>query len=160
MKILINYYVKRNQDGDFIAGQVFFDSLVSNDEDKKIPDDLRVNLSKSGNPDCDTSIKFLQSHKAHAGTFHEHSLMHIYSKRVRDEIIEVISKYNMEQEEINSEPEKLEYATVMENDDLAPPPMPAYVLPENVYMIDINHLQEMNEMLMDMLDEDGNEIDG
>ena len=51
MKILINYYVKRNQDGDFIAGQVFFDSLVSNDEDKKIPDDLRVNLSKSGNPD-------------------------------------------------------------------------------------------------------------
>ena len=157
MKVQINYFTKRNQYGDFIAGQVHFESLVSNWEDKKIPNHLIVNLSKSGNPDCDTSIKFLQSHNAHAGTFTDPTLMHIYTERVRNDITDVIKQYNMEQEETNSTPEKLEYAVIMENEDLAPPPTPSLALPEGVFMIDINHLQDMNDMLIDMMDVDEDE---
>ena len=160
MKVLINYYTKRNQYGDFMAGQVFFDSLVTNGEHKKIPSSLKVNLSKSGNPDCDTSIKFLQSHNAHAGTFTDPEMMHVYTERVRQDITQVVREYNMEQEEYNATPEKLDYSIIEENEDLHPPPAPAYVLPEGVLLIDMEHLQEMNDMLIDMLDEDGNEIDG
>ena len=155
MKILINCYIKRNQYGDFQAAQVFFQSLVSNHEHDKIPKSLKVNLSKSGNPECDTPITFLQKHNAHAGTFSNHETMRRYIDRVREDIVRVATEYNMEQEETNASPEKLDYAVIEENEDLHPPPAPALILPEGVLLIDMGNVPELtDDMLIELFDED------
>jgi hypothetical protein len=153
MKVQINSYIKRDVWGSFLHGQVFFESLVKNNEAKSIPSYLIVNLSKSGNPQCDTSIKFLQSHNAHAGTFHSHTLMREYIKRVTTDLTNVIDKYNMEQEETQQTPDKLNHAIIEDNEDLAPPPAPAYVLPPGVVVMDVEHIQHMNDMLIDTLED-------
>ena len=154
MKVQINNYIRRDEYGEFKSGQVFFESLVKNNEEEGIPSYLQVNLSKSGNPDCDTSIKFLQSHNGHAGTFTSHTLMREYVKRVTADITGVINRYNMEQEETQQTPDKLNHAIIEDNEDLAPPPAPAYVLPPGVIVMDVEHIQHMNDMLIDILEDD------
>ena len=154
MKVQINSYIKRNAWGEFIKGQVFFQSIVKNNEEKGIPSHLKVNLSKSGNPECDTSIKFLQGHNAHAGTFTSHTLMREYIKRVMADIVDAINAYNMEQEETAESPEKLDHVIIEDNEDLAPPPAPAYVLPPGFIILDADHMQQMGAMLIDILGDD------
>ena len=124
MKILINKYIKRDGDGSFISGKVLFSSLPTNKEYAQLGDKgLIVNLSKSGNPNCDTNIVFLQNHNDHAGTFTSNSLMDSYVRRVTHDLIEQVDKYNMELEETQSTESKLEHITTMHNDDLAPEPL-------------------------------------
>jgi hypothetical protein len=162
MKVNINNYIKRDSYGNFMSGQVFFESLVKNKEAKAIPSHLTVNLSKGNtNPSCDTSIKFLQGHNAHAGTFSSHTLMREYVNRVMSDITEVINSYNMEQEETTSIPSKLDHAIIEDNEDLSVPPAPSYALPEGMFLIDMKAMQEMTDMLMDMgMVEDEDEDDG
>ena len=157
MKVQINNYIKRNEYGDFEHGHVFFESLVKNHEGPTIPSYLKVNLSKSGNPDCDTSIKFLQSHNGHAGQFTSHVLMREYVRRVMQDIRDVIDKYNMEQEETEQNPNKLDHIIVEDNEDLSPPPAPAYVIPEGVMMISPEHLAEMHDIMLDLWGEEEEE---
>ena len=157
MKVEINSYVKRDSNtGEFISGQVYLQSLVGNEEHDKIPTGLSVNLSKSGNPQCDTPIKHLQLHNNHAGTFTSKVVMEAYVRRVREDIIDVVSRYNMEQEEISSSPKKLDYALIEENNDLVPPP----VMPPGIVMIDMGNFEEIKEFYESLFDEDGDEIDG
>ena len=124
MKILINKYIKRDGDGSFISGKVLFSSLPTNKEYAQLGDKgLIVNLSKSGNPNCDTNIVFLQNHNDHAGTFTSNALMDEYVRRVTHDLIEQVDNYNMELEETQSTESKLEHITTMHNDDLAPEPL-------------------------------------
>ena len=123
MKILINKYIRRDGDGSFISAKVLFQSLPTNDEYFQLGDKgLIVNLSKSGNPECDTNIVSLQIHNAHAGTFTSNALMDEYVRRVSLALTHVVSNYNMELEETQSTEAKLEHVTTMHNDDLAPLP--------------------------------------
>ena len=123
MKILINKYIRRDGDGSFISAKVLFQSLPTNDEYVHLGDKgLIVNLSKSGNPECDTNIVSLQIHNAHAGTFTSNALMDEYVRRVSLDLTHVVSNYNMELEETQSTEAKLEHVTTMHNDDLAPDP--------------------------------------
>ena len=124
MKILINKYIRRDGDGSFISAKVLFQSLPTNDEYVQLGDKgLIVNLSKSGNPECDTNIVSLQIHNAHAGTFTSNSLMNEYVRRVSLDLTDVVSHYNMGLEETQSTEAKLEHVTTMHNDDLAPDPL-------------------------------------
>ena len=124
MKILINKYIRRDGDGSFISGKVLFTSLPTNKEYTQLGDKgLIVNLSKSGNPNCDTNIVFLQNHNDHAGTFTSNSLMDSYVRRVTHDLIEQVDNYNMELEETQSAEARLEHVTTMHNDDLAPDPL-------------------------------------
>ena len=124
MKILINKYIRRDGDGSFISAKVLFQSLPTNDEYFQLGDKgLIVNLSKSGNPECDTNIVSLQIHNAHAGTFTSNALMDEYVRRVSLDLTHVVSNYNMELEETQSTEAKLEHVTTMHNDDLAPDPL-------------------------------------
>ena len=159
MKVEINSYVKRDSNsGEFISGTVHFMSLVSNTEHEKIPDGLKVNLSKSGNPQCDTPIKHLHLHNGHAGNFNSKALMDTYIRRVRGDIVSVVNRYNMEQEEMTSEPNKLDYALVEENPDLfhVPPP----IMPPGMVVFGLDNYEDMQEFFKDMFNEDGDEIDG
>ena len=124
MKILINKYIRRDGDGSFISGKVLFTSLPTNKEYTQLGDKgLIVNLSKSGNPNCDTNIVLLQNHNDHAGTFTSNSLMDSYVRRVTHDLIEQVDNYNMELEETQSAEARLEHVTTMHNDDLAPDPL-------------------------------------
>lgn len=154
MKVQINNYIKRDEYGDFVSGQVFFESLIRNEEVKTLPTTLIVNLSKSGNPQCDTSINFLQSHNAHAGTFTSHAVMKEYVKRVTQDIRNIVDEYNMEQEETAKNPGKLDHAIIETNEDLSLPPAPAYVIPEGIVMFNIENMEQMHDLLMDMIEED------
>jgi hypothetical protein len=130
MKILINKYIKRDGDGVFINGKVLFTSLATNDEVNQVGDKgLIVNLSKSGNPKCDTNIVYLQGHNDHAGTFTSNSLMDEYVRRVSLDLTDIVNNYNMELEETQSTEAHLEHVTTMHNDDLAPlPDEPKFVV--------------------------------
>ena len=147
MKLLINSYIKRDQDGYFISGQVLFESIVTNKEATDIPSSLKVNLSKSSNPDCDTAIVFLQGHNGHAGSFQSRTVMREYIHRVKSDVIKVITDYNMELEELQSESNKLPYAIVEDNEDLAPLPFPMVAAPPGVVMLDPQALQDMHDLL-------------
>jgi len=123
MKILINKYVKRDEYGNFINARVLFSSLTTNDEMNQLGDKgLIVNLSKSGNPNCDTNIVYLQAHNDHAGTFVSNSLMDEYVRRVSLDLTHVVDNYNMGLEDTQSTEARLEHVTTMHNDDLAPLP--------------------------------------
>ena len=86
MKILINSYVKVDENGDFRSGTVHFQSIVPNKEYIKFESALgvKVNLSKSGNPQCDTSIFHMHQHNGHAGTFTSRTVMEEYIKNSLD----------------------------------------------------------------------------
>ena len=139
MKILINKYVKRDDYGSFISAKVLFTSLATNEEMTQLGDKmLIVNLSKSGNPNCDTPIVYMQAHNDHAGTFVSNSLMDEYVKRVTRDLIQQVDNYNMELEETQSTETRLEYVTTMDNDDLAPlPDEPKFIV------ADVETLAEM-----------------
>jgi len=123
MKILINKYIKRDEYGNFISAKVLLHSLTTNDEMTQLGDKgLIVNLSKSGNPNCDTSIVYLQAHNDHAGTFVSNSLMDEYVRRVTLDLTHVVDNYNMGLEETQSTEARIEHVTTMHNDDLAPLP--------------------------------------
>ena len=123
MKILINKYVKRDDYGSFISAKVLLHSLTTNDEMTQLGDKgLIVNLSKSGNPKCDTPIVYLQAHNDHAGTFVSNSLMDEFVRRVTLDLTHVVDNYNMEIEETQSTEARIEHVTTMHNDDLAPLP--------------------------------------
>ena len=139
MKILINKYIKRDDYGSFISAKVLFTSLATNEEMTQLGDKmLIVNLSKSGNPNCDTPIVYMQAHNDHAGTFVSNSLMDEYVKRVTRDLIQQVDNYNMELEETQSTETRLEYVTTMDNDDLAPlPDEPKFIV------ADVETLAEM-----------------
>ena len=139
MKILINKYIKRDEYGSFISAKVLFTSLATNEEMTQLGDKmLIVNLSKSGNPNCDTPIVYMQAHNDHAGTFVSNSLMDEYVKRVTRDLIQQVDDYNMELEETQSTETRLEYVTTMDNDDLAPlPDEPKFIV------ADVETLAEM-----------------
>ena len=148
MKILINKYIKRDGDGSFISGKVLFSSLPTNKEYAQLGDKgLIVNLSKSGNPNCDTNIVFLQNHNDHAGTFTSNSLMDSYVRRVTHDLIEQVDNYNMELEETQSAEARLEHVTTMHNDDLAPlPDEPKFIV------ADMEMLSQMMEYMAESIE--------
>ena len=148
MKILINKYIKRDGDGIFISAKVLFTSLPTNDEYVRIGDkELIVNLSKSGNPNCDTNIVSLQKHNDHAGTFVSNALMDEYVRRVSLDLTHVVSNYNMELEETQSTEARLEHVTTMHNDDLAPlPDEPKFIV------ADMQMLAQMMEYMADNIE--------
>ena len=145
MKILINKYIKRDGDGSFISGKVLFSSLPTNREYAQLGDKgLIVNLSKSGNPNCDTNIVFLQNHNDHAGTFTSNALMDEYVRRVTHDLVERVDNYNMEIEETQSTESKLEHVTTMHNDDLAPEPL---VYDQKFVVANVEMLAQMMEYM-------------
>ena len=148
MKILINKYIRRDGDGSFISGKVLFTSLPTNKEYTQLGDKgLIVNLSKSGNPNCDTNIVFLQNHNDHAGTFTSNSLMDSYVRRVTHDLIEQVDNYNMELEETQSAEARLEHVTTMHNDDLAPlPDEPKFIV------ADMEMLSQMMEYMAESIE--------
>jgi len=139
MKILINKYIKRDEYGEFISAKVLLHSLPTNEEMTQLGDKgLIVNLSKSGNPNCDTPIVYLQAHNDHAGTFVSNSLMDEYVRRVALDLTHVVDNYNMELEETQSTQARIEHVTTMYNDDLAPlPAEPKFIV------ADVETLAEM-----------------
>ena len=109
--------------------------------------ELKVNLSKSGNPNCDTNIVFLQNHNDHAGTFTSNSLMDSYVRRVTHDLIEQVDNYNMELEETQSAEARLEHVTTMHNDDLAPlPDEPKFIV------ADMEMLSQMMEYMAESIE--------
>ena len=148
MKILINKYIRRDGDGSFISGKVLFTSLPTNKEYTQLGDKgLIVNLSKSGNPNCDTNIVFLQYHNDHAGTFTSNSLMDGYVRRVTHDLIEQVDNYNMELEETQSTETRVEHVTTMHNDDLAPlPDEPKFIV------ADMEMLSQMMEYMAESIE--------
>ena len=152
MKLLINSYIKNDHDGYFLSGQVLFESIVTNQEARDIPDSLTVNLSKSGhNAQCDTLLKCLQIHNGHAGTFTSRTLMREYVRRVTADVVDVVDQYNMELEELQSSDNQLAHATVEHNEDLAPLPMVMVPMPTTGMMLfdmsDPTALQEIHDAL-------------
>ena len=148
MKILINKYIRRDGDGSFISGKVLFSSLPTNREYTQLGDKgLIVNLSKSGNPNCETNIVFLQNHNDHAGTFTSNALMDEYVRRVTHDLIEQVDNYNMELEETQSTETRVEHVTTMHNDDLAPLPYePKFIV------ADMETLAQMMELMADSIE--------
>ena len=148
MKILINKYIKRDDYGSFISAKVLFTSLATNEEMTQLGDKmLIVNLSKSGNPNCDTPIVYMQAHNDHAGTFVSNSLMDEYVKRVTRDLIQQVDDYNMELEETQSTETRLEYVTTMDNDDLAPlPDEPKFIV------ADMEMLGQMMEYMAESME--------
>jgi hypothetical protein len=156
MKVKVNSYIKRNTSEEFISGQVLFESIVTNGESKNIPDQLIVNLSKSGNPQCDTALKHLQGHNSHAGTFNSYAAMREYVRRVTSDITEVVRTHNMEQEEIDANPTTLDYATIEQNEDLVPLPIDGQ-LPTGLSMMSVTDLIDMaklHDFLLDIMEDE------
>ena len=158
MKLLINSYNKNDHEGYFLSGQVLYESIVTNQEAQDIPDYLTVNLSKSGhNPQCDIPLKWLQGHNGHAGTFYSRTLMREYVRRVTADVVEVVSKYNMELEELQSNDNQIPHAIVEHNEDLAPLPIVMVPMPtEGIIMFDMSDpaaLQEIHDTLFGILEE-------
>ena len=157
MKILINKYIKRDEYGNFISARVLFSSLTTNDEMNQLGDKgLIVNLSKSGNPNCDTNIVLLQSHNDHAGTFVSNSLMDEYVRRVSLDLTHVVNNYNMELEETQSTEARLEHVTTMHNDDLAPLPDDPRFIIANMEMFAqmMEYMAEGMEIIYEDIEED------
>jgi hypothetical protein len=123
MKAIVKNYTKRDGYGNFISGKVFFESLVTHDEYKAIPDSLTVNLSKSLKPECETPIKNLQDHNHHSGSFDTYTLMRAYVQRVAQDLIKVVQDYNMSIEDEQSSATKLDYITLDDNEDLVAIPL-------------------------------------
>jgi hypothetical protein len=152
MKLLINSYNKNDHEGYFLSGQVLYESIVTNQEALDIPDSLTVNLSKSGhNPQCDTPLKWLQGHNGHAGTFFSRTVMREYIRRVTADVVDVVDKYNMALEELQSDDNQLTHATVEHNEDLAPLPVVLVPMPTTGMMLfdmsDPAALQEIHDAL-------------
>ena len=148
MKLLINSYIKRDHDGYFISGQVLYESIVTNQEARDIPESLTINLSKSGhNSQCDTQLKCLQVHNGHAGTFTSRTLMREYVRRVTADVIDVVDTYNMALEELQSKDNQLTHAIVEHNEDLAPLPGSMVAGPPGVIMFNPEALQDMHDLL-------------
>ena len=141
MQIHINSYIKQEL-GVFVSGQVHFISLVTNAEWKKFPDaaEIKVNLSKSGNPQCDTSIFHLQGHNGHAGTFTSKSMMRMYIERVKQDMTNLIQEYNIQIEDVQSSEPKLDYPITHDNDELHPSGME---LPAGMVVVDWQTMAEM-----------------
>ena len=157
MKILINKYIKRDEYGNFISARVLFSSLTTNDEMNQLGDKgLIVNLSKSGNPNCDTNIVLMQSHNDHAGTFVSNSLMDEYVRRVSLDLTHVVDNYNMELEETQSTEARLEHVTTMHNDDLAPLPDDPRFIIGNMEMFAqmMEYMAEGMEIIYEDIEED------
>ena len=157
MKILINKYVKRDEYGNFINARVLFSSLTTNDEMNQLGDKgLIVNLSKSGNPNCDTNIVYLQAHNDHAGTFVSNSLMDEYVRRVALDLTHVVDNYNMEIEETQSTEARIEHVTTMHNDDLAPLPDDPKFIVANMEMLAemMAYMAEGIEIIYEDIEED------
>ena len=150
MQIHINSYIKQEL-GVFVSGQVHFISLVTNAEWKKFPDaaEIKVNLSKSGNPQCDTSIFHLQGHNGHAGTFTSKSMMRMYIERVKQDMTNLIEEYNIHIEDAQSTEPKLNYPITHDNDDLHTSGME---LPAGMVVVDWQTMAEM--MGYEVLDEE------
>ena len=150
MQIHINSYIKQEL-GVFVSGQVHFISLVTNAEWKKFPDaaEIKVNLSKSGNPQCDTSIFHLQGHNGHAGTFTSKSMMRMYIERVKQDMTNLIQEYNIQIEDVQSSEPKLDYPITHDNDELHPSGME---LPAGMVVVDWQTMAEM--MGYEVLDEE------
>ena len=150
MQIPINSYIKQEL-GVFVSGQVHFISLVTNAEWKKFPDaaEIKVNLSKSGNPQCDTSIFHLQGHNGHAGTFTSKSMMRMYIERVKQDMTNLIQEYNIQIEDVQSSEPKLDYPITHDNDELHPSGME---LPAGMVVVDWQTMAEM--MGYEVLDEE------
>ena len=158
MRVLINSYIKRDNYGNFMSGQVLFESLVANEEGDTIPESLKVNLSKHHNPECDTPIKFLQTHNGHAGNFGSRILMREYIRRVTADITDPVRRYNADIEEYDFPDEKMNQPILEDNPDLVPPPIqPMGGPPPGMYMMDVD-LEEFHKYLEslveDELDED------
>ena len=151
MKILINSYVKVDENGDFRSGTVHFQSIVPNKEYIKFESALgvKVNLSKSGNPQCDTSIFHLQGHNGHAGTFTSKSMMRMYIERVKQDMTNLIQEYNIQIEDVQSSEPKLDYPITHDNDELHPSGME---LPAGMVVVDWQTMAEM--MGYEVLDEE------
>ena len=152
MKLLINSYNKNDHDGYFLSGQVLWESIVTNQEAQDIPTSLTVNLSKSGhNPQCDTPLVWMQGHNGHAGTFFSRTIMREYIRRVTADVVEVVNKYNMGLEELQSGEAQLAHAIVEHNEDLAPLPMVMVPMPTTGMMLfdmaDPAALQEIHDAL-------------
>ena len=156
MKINIHKHIKLDTYGNFMSGQVFFESLVTNEESAHIPHDLIVNLSKHSNPQCDTPIRNLQKHNGHAGAFGSQTILQSYVRRITDDIVSIISKYNADIEELQLEDKKLDFPVLEHNEDLVPLP----VEPPGMVVFNMDALQEMQEFFESIFDEDGDEIDG
>jgi hypothetical protein len=157
MKILINKYVKRDEYGNFINARVLFSSLTTNDEMNQLGDKgLIVNLSKSGNPNCDTNIVYLQAHNDHAGTFVSNSLMDEYVRRVSLDLTHVVDNYNMGLEDTQSTEARLEHVTTMHNDDLAPLPDDPKFIVANMEMLAemMAYMAEGIEIIYEDIEED------
>jgi len=157
MKILINKYIKRDEYGNFISAKVLLHSLTTNDEMTQLGDKgLTVNLSKSGNPKCDTPIVYLQAHNDHAGTFVSNSLMDEYVRRVTLDLTHVVDNYNMEIEETQSTEARLEHVTTMHNDDLAPLPDDPKFIVANMEMLAemMAYMAEGIEIIYEDIEED------
>jgi hypothetical protein len=156
MKLLINSYIKNDHDGYFLSGQVLFESIVTNQEARDIPDSLTVNLSKSGhNSQCDTLLKCLQIHNGHAGTFTSRILMREYVRRVTADVTDVVDTYNMALEELQSKDNQLTHAIFEHNEDLAPLPISMVAVPPGAIMFNPEALQEMHDLLFgDLLVDD------
>ena len=146
MKLQVNSYIKRDDWEGFISGQVYFQSIVTNKEALDLPDTLTVNLSKSGNPKCDTPIKFLQSHNDHAGTFTSYNMMRIYIDRVKDSALNVIERYNLDLQEYQEAKEELKYPIIEENDDLVPAPKDMGP-PPGMLVLDPDKMQFLHDLL-------------
>ncbi len=150
MQIHINSYVKEDSNGSYVSGQVYFHTIVTNAEWNKFPDaaDIKVNLSKSGNPNCDTSLFHLQGHNSHAGTFTSKSLMRLYVDRVKADIVNLIGQYNINLEDAQSTEPQLEYPITHDNDELHPSGM------EQPAMMVVNLGEMMQMMGYDVIDEE------
>ena len=152
MQIHINSYIKQEL-GVFVSGQVHFISLVPNAEWKKFPAaaEIKVNLSKSGNPQCDTSIFHMHQHNGHAGTFTSRTVMEEYIKKVKANIIELVSEYNLDLEDSQSTEPQLEYPLTMENAELHPDTIIPQ-LPAGMVVVDMQAMAEL--MGYEVLDEE------
>ena len=155
MKLLINSYIKNDHDGYFISGQVLYESIVTNQEARDIPESLTINLSKSGhNSQCDTQLKCLQVHNGHAGTFTSRTLMREYVRRVTADVIDVVDTYNMALEELQSKDNQLTHAIVEHNEDLAPLPVSMVAVPPGVIMFNPEALQDMHDLFFGSITSD------
>ena len=153
MKVLINSYIKRNNDGDFISGRVMFESLVTNEESTSIPMSLVVNLSKHHNPECDTPIRHMQKHNHHAGSFGSHTIMREYIRRVSLDIADIISRHNQDIEELQLPDKKIEYPSLENNEDLVPPPIKEPLDMGLFPMATMDVLEEFHAYLAQLMEE-------
>ena len=151
MRVLVNSYIKRDHYGNFMSGQVLFESLVTNEENSSIPDSLKVNLSKHHNPECDTPIKFLQTHSGHAGSFGSQTIMQEYVRRVVADITDMVSRYNADIEEYQSTDEQVRQPILEHNEDLAPPPV--FEVP-GVLMF-----EEFQEFIKSLMEDEGLDLE-